>query len=118
MNDMNVKIYSNQHIILKEIVERGVFMSEKDQDLLKKLVTGDLVAQLGWTSNETFILWIYYHNINDFMEELIKIFGYGILSDGGFDGNMQEYQVAIDLCEVFSGYEEIEEIFSKDEYWY
>ena len=53
------------------------------------------------------------------MTDLKRIFGNYIFDDGGFDANMQQDGVCIDLCEALGNYlgiDDIEEVFPKEKY--
>ncbi len=76
----------------------------------------DLVDELGWINDKEFCVWVPYYNINEFMDGLKKIFGYGIFDDGRFYANMQSDCVCIDLCDALGGYIDIETVFPKDKY--
>lgn len=98
-------------------------MSEKNYglELYKIIKEGDsygnsYVSEFGWISTGEFCVWVEYWSLNDFMEKLKEIFGYGMFDDGGFDANMQEDGVCIDLCEALGNYLDIEGVFPKDEY--
>lgn len=95
-------------------------------ELYKLIVTPDeidfgfsYVSEFGWINDNEFCIWVNYCSLNEFMDRLIDIFGYGMFDDGGFNGNMQSDCACIDLCEALEGYmdiEEIEEVFPKDKY--
>lgn len=74
------------------------------------------VDELGWINDKEFCVWVHYLYLKEFIEELNEIFGCGIFDDGGFDANMQESSVCIDLCEALGSFIDIEEIFPKDKY--
>lgn len=74
------------------------------------------VDELGWISDTQFCVWVSYLYLKEFMEQLTKIFGNGIFDDGGFDANMQEGCVCIDLCEAIGCYIDVETVFPKDKY--
>lgn len=74
------------------------------------------VEDLGWINERQFCVWVYYSGLNKFMKNLEKIFGCGIYDDGGFDANMQQGCVCIDLCEALGGYLDIGAVFPKDLY--
>lgn len=74
------------------------------------------VDELGWISDTEFCVWVSYLYLKEFMEKLTKIFGNGIFDDGGFDANMQESCVCIDLCEAVGSCIDIEIVFPKYEY--
>ena len=74
------------------------------------------VEELGWINDEEFCVWVPYMYLKEFMEELTKIFGYGIFDDGGFDANMQTDCVCIDLCDAIGSCIDVEEVFPKDKY--
>lgn len=75
-----------------------------------------LVDELGWISDTEFCVWVSYLYLNEFVEYLTKIFGYGIFDDGGFNANMQTNGVCIDLCEAVGCCIDVETVFPKDKY--
>ena len=91
-------------------------------ELYKLLATEDneyetaLADEIRWQSDDSLLVWIPYLWIDDFMNELVKIFGTGIFDDGGFDGNFQDGCVCIDLEEAIGFNTDLEEIFPKDKY--
>lgn len=76
----------------------------------------DMVDELGWINDKEFCVWVPYLYLEEFMDTLTKIFGYGIFDDGGFDANMQSDCVCIDLCKALDAYMDLEAVFPKDEY--
>lgn len=102
-------------------------MSDKNYGLaLYKLIMegGDdcgfqYVEEFGWISTGEFCVWVSYLWLNDFMTDLKRIFGNYIFDDGGFDANMQQDGVCINLCEALGNYlgiDDIEEVFPKEKY--
>lgn len=96
-------------------------MSNKNYELeLFKLVEGkgnDYVYERGWVSDTEFYIWVYYFNLEDFINEATEIFGNGMFEDGGFFGHMRADSVCIDLCEMLEEYDiDFEAVFPKDEY--
>lgn len=92
-------------------------------ELYKLLVTEDnehktaLADELGWVSDNEFLVWVSYLWIGEFMESLKKIFGEGLFDDGGFNGNFQSSGVCLDLKEILCGYGiELKDIFPPDKY--
>lgn len=83
---------------------------------LYKLVNSDIVTEKGWISDSEFCVWVNYIALDEFVEELKKLFGNGIFDDGGFDANMQEYGVCIDLCNVVTDDIDMKEVFPVAEY--
>lgn len=75
-----------------------------------------LVDELGWISNSEFCVWVSYLFLGEFMEGLTAIFGNGIYDDGGFDANMQEDGVCIDLCQAIGEIIDLSEVFPKKDY--
>lgn len=74
------------------------------------------VDELGWVSDTEFCVWVSYLWIKEFIEEITKLFGYGIFDDGAFDANMQSNCVCIDLCKALGYCIDIEEVFPKEKY--
>lgn len=85
--------------------------------LTNKNVYEDCICEeIGWINDEQFCVWIPYCYLQYAIEELSKIFGCGIFDDGGFDANIQDGQVCIDLCQAIGGYVDIEAVFPKNEF--
>ena len=85
--------------------------------LTDKNVYEDIICdEFGWINDEQFCVWIPYGYLQYFIENLCKIFGNCIFDDGGFDANIQEEQVCIDLCEAIGHCIDIESIFPRDEF--
>lgn len=74
------------------------------------------VEEFGWINDEQFCVWVSYVRMNDFLKRLIEIFGNCLFDNGGFEANMQEDVICMDLSNLLEGYVEIEELFPKDEY--
>lgn len=83
---------------------------------LYKLVNSDIVTEKGWINDSEFCVWVNYIVLDEFVEELKKLFGNGIFDDGGFNANMQEYGVCIDLCAVVTDDIDMKEVFPVVEY--
>ena len=83
---------------------------EEDED------SWSCVSEYGWVNNDDFIVWIYHFNVENFIDELYKIFGYGLFDDGGFKANVQRDYMCFDLCEILDGYIDLEDVFPKDKY--
>ena len=90
--------------------------------LYKLLATEDneyetaLADEIRWTTDDKLLIWIPYLWINEFMHELVEMFGYGIFDDGSFDGNFQYDCICIDLEQAIGGCVMLEDIFPKDKY--
>lgn len=91
-------------------------------ELYKLIMTPDLdnedfsyVSEMGW-EKDMFLIWIPYGLLEDFMQNMTSIFGYGLFDDGAFDANMQSDGVCIDLAEVLGEYLDIEAVFPKDKF--
>lgn len=82
---------------------------EDDEDI-------SYVSEFGWVNDKEFLVWVNYMWLTDFLDRLKQIFGYGIFDDGGFNGNIQDDSICIDLCKVVGGDIDMEEVFSKDKY--
>ena len=85
-------------------------------ELYKLIKEGEYVSEIGWINDDSFCAWISYMDLDDFIEQVVDILGYGIFDDGGFDANMQEDGVCIDLCEMLGGYIDVEDVFPKEKY--
>lgn len=93
----------------------------QELELYKLIVTPDetdtelsYVQEFGWVSDSEFCVWISYWWLREFIVRLKDIFGREIFDDGGFNGNIQDDCVCIDLCEAVGHAVDIEEIFPKD----
>lgn len=80
---------------------------------LYKLVTGEYVDEFHW-EDDSFLVWVNYFWIREFIENIARILGDCIFDDGSFSGNMQRNCICIDLCDIVDK-EELLEIFPKDE---
>lgn len=94
----------------------------EELELYKLIITPDphnqnfsFVNEIGWVQDK-FLVWVYYLWLPEFINGLVQIFGYGIFDDGGFDGNLQDECICIDLCEALGNFVDLEDIFPKDEY--
>lgn len=92
-------------------------------ELYKLIMTPDetclefsYVQELGWINEKVFCVWISYHWIKDFIDGLKYIFGNGLFDDGGFNANIQDDCICIDLCEAIGYAVDIEKIFPKEKY--
>lgn len=74
------------------------------------------VQELGWINDKEFCVWIDYLVLDEFMCHLKNIFGYGMFDDGGFNANIQENCVCIDLCKAIGECVDMEAVFPKDKY--
>lgn len=72
--------------------------------------------EIGWINEKEFCVWIPYCYLQYAIEELSKIFGICIFDDGGFNANIQDGQVCIDLCEAIGNCIDIESVFPKEEF--
>lgn len=95
----------------------------RDIELYKLLVTEDnehetaLADELGWVSDDKFLVWVSYLWIKEFMESLKEMFGESLFDDGAFDGNFQSSGICIDLEEVLGGYDiDLKSIFPPSRY--
>lgn len=83
----------------------------REMELYKLLVTEDnvhetaLADELGWISDNEFLVWISYLWIREFMESLKKLFGEGLFDEGSFNGNFQSDGVCLDLEEILGDYD-------------
>ncbi|RXI57665.1 hypothetical protein DP125_13300 [Clostridium tetani] len=92
-------------------------------ELYKLLATEDneygtvLADELGWVSDDEFLVWISYLWIKEFIESLKKMFGEGLFDDEAFDGNFQSDGVCLDLEKILGGYNiDLKKIFPMDRY--
>lgn len=75
------------------------------EDKIKELVASDLIEDAKWISDDEFIVWIYYFNLDDFIDKLKADFGTYSFDDGGFrDAVLFEDMIAINLCTLLEGY--------------
>ncbi|MDP4147049.1 MAG: hypothetical protein Q8936_21675 [Bacillota bacterium] len=92
-------------------------------ELYKLLVTEDnklctpLAGELGWVSNDEFLVWISYFYVNEFVQSMVEIFGNNLFDDGGFNANFQSDSICFDLEEILGGYDiDLKIIFPQDKY--
>lgn len=95
----------------------------EELELYKLLVTEDnehktaLADELGWVSNNEFLVWISYLWIKEFIESLKKIFGESLFDDEVFNGNFQSDGICINLNEILEGYDiDLKKLFPLDGY--
>lgn len=95
----------------------------EELELYRVLTTKDnkyktvLADELGWVSDNEFIVWISYIWVKEFIDSLKGIFGVSLFDDGGFNGNFQSDGVCFDLQEILEGYNvDLKKIFPIDEY--
>ena len=75
------------------------------EEKIKELVNQDFIEDARWISNDEFIVWIYYFNLDDFVDKLKEDFGTYPFDDGGFDDViMFENMIALNLCTLLEGY--------------
>ena len=72
--------------------------------------------EIGWINDEQLCVWLNYYDLEDFAVGLSRICGDGIFDDGGFNANLQDRYVCIDLCEVIGDCVNLKDIFPKEEY--
>jgi hypothetical protein len=90
-----------------------------DEQLIQKLVSEDFIEEAKWISDSEFIVWIYYFNLDDFIDCIKAYFGTYPFDDGGFRGAvMFDNMIAIDLCDFLGGCttEHFSTLFPYDEY--
>lgn len=92
-------------------------MSERNQELeLYKLVTKD-VSEFGWVNDEEFLLWLYHHELSDFIKNIIEIFDGCGFDEYGVEVHLREKYIVINLNNMLCNEDiELERIFPKDEY--
>lgn len=107
----------------KKILEASKMSRNQELELYKLIITPDetdtdvsYVQEVGWVNEKEFCVWVSYIWLREFIERLKEIFGDGLFDDGGFDANMQDDCVCIDLCEAVGYAVDIEEIFPKEKY--
>ena len=75
------------------------------EEKLKELVASDLIEDAKWISDDEFIVWIYYFNLDDFIDKIKEDFGTYPFEDGGFDDIvMFDNMIALNLCSFLQGY--------------
>ena len=75
------------------------------EEKIKDLVSQDFIEDARWISDDEFIVWIYYFNLDDFMDRIKKDFGTYPFDEGGFDDVvMFDNIIAINLCTLLQGY--------------
>ena len=90
-----------------------------DKEKIIELVNSDLIEDARWIDDDSFIVWIYYFNLDDFIDRIKKDFGTYPFDEGGFDDVvMFDNMIAIDLCSFLQGYftEHFSEIFPYKDY--
>ena len=89
---------------------------QKIFDIVTKPVKGEdyrLVDSYRW-SDGNFYIWISTLFLEDFIDEIINIFGADVFDDGGCNANVQIGYVCFDLEDLLGGYIDIEEVFAED----
>ncbi len=88
-----------------------------DLKVYKLIKENDYASEYGW-QGKNFFVWIPFYMLDDFMKELIEIVGVDCFADGGFDVNLQDKQICIELKEIleWGTAVDLEEIFPKEEY--
>ena len=75
------------------------------EEKIKELVSQDFIEDARWISADEFIVWIYYFNLDDFIDKLTEDFGTYPFNDDGFcDVVMFDNMIAINLCSLLEGY--------------
>ena len=75
------------------------------EDKIKDLVSQDFIEDARWIDDDSFIVWIYYFNLDDFIERIKTDFGCYPFDEGGFDDVvMFDNMIAINLCTLLQGY--------------
>ena len=75
------------------------------EEKIKELVSSDFIEDARWISDDEFIVWIYYFNLDDFMDKIKEDFGCYPFDEGGFeDVVMFDNTIAINLCTLLQGY--------------
>ncbi len=85
------------------------------EEKIKELVASDIIEYAKWISADEFIVWIYYFNLDDFIDKIKEDFGTYPFDEGGFDDVvMFDNMIAINLCALLEGYttEHFKEILS------
>ena len=77
---------------------------EKQKQLEKNLYdfiteTED-IEEFGWINEDEFCVWVYYEFLKDFVENITDMFGFSVFDDGGFQANMQNTGVCINLEDI------------------
>ena len=89
------------------------------EDKIKELVASDLIEDARWISDDDFIVWIYYFNLDDFIDKIKEDFGTYPFDENGFDDVvMFDNIIAINLCSFLQGYftEHLSKIFPYNAY--
>ena len=75
------------------------------EDKIKELVASDLIEDARWINDDEFIIWIYYFNLDDFIDKIKEDFGTYPFDENGFnDVVMFDNMIAINLCSLLQGY--------------
>lgn len=67
---------------------------------LFKLLTSDLVDELGWINDHQFCVWVKYANLEEFMHDLMKVTGSDTFVAGNIDANLQNYGICLVMQDV------------------
>ena len=75
------------------------------EEKIKDLVSQDFIEDAKWIDDGSFIVWIYYFNLDDFIDKIKEDFGTYPFDEGGFDDVvMFDNMIAINLCSFLQGY--------------
>lgn len=72
--------------------------------------------ELGWVNDKEFLVWVDYTWLREFMEQMTKIFGSDLYTDGSFTAYVRETGICFDLVSAVGDYVDIETVFPKDKY--
>lgn len=75
------------------------------EEKLKQLISEEFIEEARWINDDEFIVWIYYFNLDDFIDRIKEDFGTYPFAENGFnDVVMFDTMIAIDLCSLLQGY--------------
>lgn len=86
---------------------------------LQYLLEQDFIEDARWIDKDTFTIWIFHFNLDDFIDYIKDAFGTYPFDDGGFtEVRLFEDMIAIDLTSMLEGYftEHLSEYLPYSEY--
>ena len=92
-------------MISKMTYEEKITSNDIYKRRLQYLLEQSFIEDARWISDDEFIIWIYYFNLDDFIAYIKDGFGTYPFDEGGFeDVVMFEDMIAINLCSFLQGY--------------
>lgn len=88
-----------------------------DTDKALKNLVSNCSDEFGWVDNDEFMIWLWWFNVDEFLQGLKSIFGWGLFDDGGFDVRVIDDNFVFNLYDILSCYDcDLKEIFQQSEY--